>query len=493
VIAAIESRFGPIRVPKIRARRAATEPGAAPPRARSAHRADHRVPRVHRTAHESASCSPPSPRTRLYVLAPRAARPPTPGRFLAGLPDPRARRGPGRRRVRTWTSGCRAPSTARLSRDLTWNPPPRRHLLHGHRRRQPRAGSNVVGHAATVIDLARDAGPARAASSTGRPPMISGDRKGHVLRGGPRGRSAVPQRLRAHQVRGRAAGPRGDAPAADHRGAAGDSSSATGRTGEIDKLDGPVLPDGGDSRPTPSGGAGCRCSAAATPRSTWCRFDYVVEGRVARSRAARPRRARRFHLVDPAPLSGGARVFEAVARARPHREAARPHPAAAGARGCCAHRGLSRLGRGPLAFVDVLDHAVHLRPDQHRAGAGWHRRALPGARRVPAGPGSLRARRPPARCRPSPHRRSQRPARPGCSGPSAATGDLGVEQVENGGRFVAVRCEVQLAAVLAQHRIDLAERRGVDRGDLGRRAEAAGGARARSRRTGPRSRCWETS
>jgi len=64
-----------------------------------------------------------------------------------------------------------------------------------------------------------------------------------------------------------------------------------------------------------------------------------------------------FHLVDPAPLSART-VFEGVAE-HAHTEKPRGHIPRPLARAVLRTSGLARLGRGPLAFVDVLDHTVH--------------------------------------------------------------------------------------------------------------------------------------
>jgi hypothetical protein len=64
-----------------------------------------------------------------------------------------------------------------------------------------------------------------------------------------------------------------------------------------------------------------------------------------------------FHLVDPNPMTARG-VFEAVA-AHANTEKPRgsiPRPLA---RAVLRTPGLSRLGRGPLAFLDMLDHTVH--------------------------------------------------------------------------------------------------------------------------------------
>ena len=72
-----------------------------------------------------------------------------------------------------------------------------------------------VGGTRTVIELARDAARLERVVHWSTA-MVSGNRHGTILRGGPRGRPEVPQRLRADEVRGRADRAQRDAPAADH-------------------------------------------------------------------------------------------------------------------------------------------------------------------------------------------------------------------------------------------------------------------------------------
>ena len=64
-----------------------------------------------------------------------------------------------------------------------------------------------------------------------------------------------------------------------------------------------------------------------------------------------------FHLVDPAPLTARA-VFDGVAE-HANTEKPRGHIPGPIARAVLKTPGLSRLGRGPLAFMDLLDHVVH--------------------------------------------------------------------------------------------------------------------------------------
>jgi len=126
------------------------------------------------------------------------------------------------------------------------------------------------------------------------------------------------------------------------------------RTGEIDNLDGPyylmvLIATNASNVRLPLLGRG-DAPLHLVP------VDYVVEAawHVARDEAAA---GKTFHLVDPAPLSVRA-VFEAVAE-HAHTEKPRGHIPRQLARAVLRTPGLSRLGRGPLAFVDMIDHAVH--------------------------------------------------------------------------------------------------------------------------------------
>lgn len=126
------------------------------------------------------------------------------------------------------------------------------------------------------------------------------------------------------------------------------------RTGEIDKLDGPyyllvLIATNASGLRLPLLGRG------ETPLHL-VPIDYVVEAawHVARSDGAA---GRTFHLVDPSPLTARA-VFEGVAE-HARTEKPRGHIPRPLARAVLKTPGLARLGRGPLAFVDVLDHPVH--------------------------------------------------------------------------------------------------------------------------------------
>ncbi|MBA3397748.1 MAG: dephospho-CoA kinase [Deltaproteobacteria bacterium] len=125
-------------------------------------------------------------------------------------------------------------------------------------------------------------------------------------------------------------------------------------TGEIDKLDGPyylmVL--------IATNASGLRLPLLGRGDSPLhlVPIDYVIEAawHVARSEGAA---GKTFHLVDPAPMPAR-QVFERVAE-HAHTEKPRGHIPRPLARAVLRTPGLSRLGRGPLAFVDVLDHPVH--------------------------------------------------------------------------------------------------------------------------------------
>ena len=126
------------------------------------------------------------------------------------------------------------------------------------------------------------------------------------------------------------------------------------RTGEIDKLDGPyylmvLIATNASGLRLPLLGRG-DAPLHLVP------IDFLIEAawRVGRSEGAA---GKTFHIVDPAPMSARA-VFEGVAE-HAQTEKPRGHIPRPLARAVLRTPGLSRLGRGPLAFVDVLDHPVH--------------------------------------------------------------------------------------------------------------------------------------
>jgi dephospho-CoA kinase len=126
------------------------------------------------------------------------------------------------------------------------------------------------------------------------------------------------------------------------------------KTGAIDKFDGPyylmVLIATNDSgMRLPLIGRG-NAPLHLVP------IDYAIDAawQVARSDGAA---GKTFHLVDPNPLSARA-VLEGVAE---HANTAIPRGSIPRAltRAVLRTPGLARLGRGPLAFLDSLDHVVH--------------------------------------------------------------------------------------------------------------------------------------
>jgi dephospho-CoA kinase len=126
------------------------------------------------------------------------------------------------------------------------------------------------------------------------------------------------------------------------------------RTGEIDKLDGPyylmVL--------IATNASGLRLPLLGRGDSPLhlVPIDYVIDAawHIGHHEASA---GRTFHIVDPSPLTAR-EVFEKVAE-HANTEKPRGHIPRPLARAVLKTPGLSRLGRGPLAFVDVLDHVVH--------------------------------------------------------------------------------------------------------------------------------------
>jgi nucleoside-diphosphate-sugar epimerase len=125
------------------------------------------------------------------------------------------------------------------------------------------------------------------------------------------------------------------------------------RTGEIDKLDGPyylmvVIATNTSNMRLPMLGRGDH-PLHLVP------IDYAVQAawHVARSDGAP---GKTFHVVDPEPMTARA-VFEAVAELA-GTEKPRGHIPRPLARAVLKTPGIARLGRGPLALIDVLGQAV---------------------------------------------------------------------------------------------------------------------------------------
>ena len=126
------------------------------------------------------------------------------------------------------------------------------------------------------------------------------------------------------------------------------------QTGEIDKLDGPyylmvLIATNASGLRLPMLGRG-DAPLHLVP------IDYVIDAawHVAHAPDAA---GKTYHLVDPNPLTARA-VFEGVAE-HARTEKPRGHIPRPLARAVLRTPGLARLGRGPLAFMDVLEHAVH--------------------------------------------------------------------------------------------------------------------------------------
>ncbi len=126
------------------------------------------------------------------------------------------------------------------------------------------------------------------------------------------------------------------------------------RTGAIDKLDGPyylmVL--------IATNASGLRLPLLGRGDSPLhlVPIDFVIDAawHVGRQEASA---GKTFHLVDPAPMTAR-QVFDSVAE-HANTEKPRGHIPGPLARAVLKTPGLARLGRGPLAFMDLLDHAVH--------------------------------------------------------------------------------------------------------------------------------------
>ena len=126
------------------------------------------------------------------------------------------------------------------------------------------------------------------------------------------------------------------------------------KSGEIDRLDGPyylmVL--------IATNASGLRLPILGRGDSPLhlVPIDYVVDAawHLVHSPGAA---GKTFHVVDPNPLSARS-VFEGVAE---HAKTEKPRGSIPGpiARAVLRTPGLSRLGRGPLSFLDLLDHTVH--------------------------------------------------------------------------------------------------------------------------------------
>jgi dephospho-CoA kinase len=288
------------------------------------------------------------PGTKLYVLA-RDKFATDAAKLLASLPN-RGRAEVLVGDVCDMDLGLSSVEYRALSRELTWI-----HHLAGiyfmgvdddTARRVNVSGTR------TVLDLARDAGRLERVVHWSTA-MVSGDRKGTFyeedLEAGQKFHNGYERTKYDAEKLVRAA--MRQLPITVLRPAiiVGDS-----KTGEIDKLDGPyylmvLIATNTSSLRLPMLGRG-DSPLHLVP------IDYViaVAHHVVHSDGAA---GKTFHIVDPAPLTARA-VFEGVAE-HAQTEKPRGHIPRPLARAVLRTPGLARLGKGPLAFVDVLDHAVH--------------------------------------------------------------------------------------------------------------------------------------
>jgi dephospho-CoA kinase len=348
VVADIEAKFGPIRVP------------AAPGRAQTG-------PITGRTARPSGQPTAlvtgfpaftarrmiekiltAEPETRLYVLARDKSADDAASLLQALAPPKQAEVLVGD--VCDMDLGLSSAEYRALSRELTWI-----HHLAGIYFMgiddETARRVNVVG-TRTVIELARDAAQLERVVHWSTA-MVSGDRKGTYyeddLEAGQKFRNAYERTKYEAERLVRAAMRQLPITVVRPGIIVGDS-----RTGEIDKLDGPyylmVL------IATNASGVRLPLLGRSDAPLHLVPIDYVVEAawHVARSESAA---GKTFHLVDPAPQPARA-VFEAVAE-HAQTEKPRGHIPRPLARAVLRTPGLSRLGRGPLAFLDAIAHAVH--------------------------------------------------------------------------------------------------------------------------------------
>jgi dephospho-CoA kinase len=348
VVAELEARFGPIRVPHA----APASPGGAA-----------RVPRLQRdvalvtgfpafTAKRMIAkllaAEPPEQTSKFYVLAPQRLADEA-AHFVATLP--------GAERAEVLAGdvcdmdlGLSSVEYRALSRELTWI-----HHLAGiyfmGEEDETARRVNVSG-TRTVLELARDVGRLERVVHWSTA-MVSGDRKGRCyeedLEAGQRFHNAYERTKYEAEKLVRAAMRRLPITVLRPSIIVGDST-----TGEIDQLDGPyylmvLIATNASGLRLPLLGKG-GAPLHLVP------IDYVIDAawHVARNESSA---GRTFHIVDPAPMTGRD-VFERVAEIA-HTEKPRGHIPRPLARAVLRTPGLSRLGRGPLAFVDLLDHAVH--------------------------------------------------------------------------------------------------------------------------------------
>ncbi len=289
------------------------------------------------------------PETKFYVLAQQKFADEA-ARMLAGLPDGRSRAEILVGDVCDMDLGLSSVEYHALCKELAWI-----HHLAGIYwmgiDEQTARNVNVTG-TRTVLDLARDATRLERVVHWSTA-MVSGDRKGtwyeEDLEAGQKFHNAYERTKYEAEKLVRTAMQAMPITVLRPGIIVGDST-----TGEIDKLDGPyylitLIATNVSGLRLPLLGRG-ESPLHLVP------IDYVIEA--AWHIASREDSAgKTFHVVDPAPMKAR-EVFDAVAE-HAHTEKPRGHIPRPIARAVLRTPGLSRLGRGPLAFVDVLDHPVH--------------------------------------------------------------------------------------------------------------------------------------
>ncbi|MGN6109541.1 MAG: dephospho-CoA kinase, partial [Kofleriaceae bacterium] len=343
VIAEIERDFGPVRVPR---RGRADDGRRSPRRARDvALVTGFPAFTAKRMLRKLLAAEP---ETRFYVLAQQKFASDA-ERFLATLP--------GHERAQVLVGdvcdmdlGLSSVEYHALTRELTWI----HHLagIYFMGIDDATARRVNVGGTRTVLDLARDVGQLERVVHWSTA-MVSGDRRGTFyeedLEAGQKFHNPYERTKYEAEKLVRAAMRQLPITVVRPGIIVGDST-----TGEIEKLDGPyylmvLIATNASGLRLPLLGRG------AAPLHL-VPIDYVVEAawQVGRHETAP---GRTFHLVDPAPLTAR-QVFDGVAE---HARTQKPrgHIPRPLARAVLRTPGLSRLGRGPLAFLDVLDHAVH--------------------------------------------------------------------------------------------------------------------------------------
>jgi len=364
VVAEIEARFGPIHVPHAAAGGGAAGGGSGGGGGGGGGLGlGVRIPRISRDValvtgypaftarrmiEKLVAAEPAEQTSKIYVLAQEKVADDA-ARFLAALPDA------GRAEVLVgdvcdMDLGLSSAEYRALSKELTWI----HHLagIYFMGEGDDTARRVNVSGTRTVLELARDVGRLERVVHWSTA-MVSGDRKGRIyeedLEAGQRFHNAYERTKYEAEKLVRAAMRHLPITVLRPGIIVGDS-----RTGEIDKLDGPyylmVLIATNDS------GLRLPLLGRGDAPLHLVPIDYVIDAawHVARNETSA---GRTFHLVDPAPLTAR-EVFERVAE-HAQTEKPRGHIPRPLARAVLRTPGLARRGRGPLALVDLFDHAVH--------------------------------------------------------------------------------------------------------------------------------------